>query len=97
MPHLTRAYRRRQPVIARGQRADPAGRVVARWVVGEIEVEHGLAVGGFTVIGALDRVEQVAAAAIGFGSRCRIEERQEDAAAVAADPIERQLSTEGRA
>ena len=60
--------------------------VVTGGVVGEIEVEHELAVLRRAEVGALDRVEQVPAAAVGRRPRRRVTERDEHAATVDVDP-----------
>ena len=80
----------RQPVLRRAERADPARVVRARRVVGEVEVEDEAAV-LFAQVGALDRVEQVPAAAVGLAARRGVGEREEDAAAVGVEPEEREL------
>src|SRR5262245_54377346 len=89
---LTRLYRDCQPVRRRCQRADPAGIVGAGRAVREVEVEHEQAVLG-PEIGALHRVEQIAAAAVASVSTRRVAEGQEGAAAVAAEPVHLERET----
>ena len=84
---LARAHRDRQPVGRRRQRARPARVVGAGRVVGDVEVEHEPPVVGAQVR-ALDRVEQVAAGAVGLAPARRIAERDEQAAAVRVEPVE---------
>src|SRR5829696_689336 len=84
---LARADADGQPVGRRGQRADPARVVGARGVVREVEVEHeAVAVGA--EVGALDRVEQVPAAAERGRATCRVGEREVDSAAVPLQPVQ---------
>ena len=77
----------RQPVRGRRERADPAGVVRARGVVGEVEVEHERVLAAAEV-GSLDRIEDVPAAAVGLAPAGRVPERKEDAAAVALEPVD---------
>jgi len=76
-----------QSVLRRGQRARPAGVVVAGGVVGVVEVDRDLGRPKLKVeaarVGVLDSVEEVAAAAVRFAARGRISEGQEEAATVA--------------
>src|SRR5215210_1005090 len=62
---LATSDRRRQHVGGRSERADPPRVVGARGVVGEVEVEQE-ALSDHAEIGALDRVEHVAPAAVGL-------------------------------
>src|SRR5205814_3321819 len=87
---LTRLDGHRQPARRRGERAGPPRVVGARGVVGEVEVEDEPAALRAEV-GALDRVEQVAAAAVGRSPACRGAERQEEPAAVGLEPEELEL------
>ena len=78
-----------QPIRRRGQRAHPARLVRAGRVVGEVEVEHELAV-VFPEIRTFHRVEHVAAAAVGLAPAGRVAEAEKEAAAVALEPVELQ-------
>jgi len=81
-----RIDRERQPVLRRRQRARPARVVDARRVVRVVEIEDESVRPG-AEIGTLDRVVQVAAAAVGAAPVRRVTERQPQPAAVALEPV----------
>ena len=97
-PALARGNRERQPVLGRRQRARPAIVVRARRVVRVVEVEQDFA-RAHAQVGALDRVVEIAAAAIGAGAAGRVGKRQPQSAAVAFEPIdgERRRVSHGKA
>src|SRR5204863_9331665 len=71
----------------RCQRARPAGVPGARRVEGEVEVEDET-VAAAAEVGALDRVEEIAARAVRLTPARLVAKRQEDAAAVCVEPVE---------
>ena len=89
--HLPRPGRNRHAVLGRREGAAPARVVRARRVVGVVEVQHQAAPPvPVAEVGALDRVEQVAAAAVGLAAGEGVAEGQEQAAAVALEPVDGQ-------
>src|SRR4051812_28533802 len=79
----------RQPVLGGRERAMPAAIVGAGWIVGEIEVNHEATV-GLPKVGMLDRIKQIAAAAVGSITIGLVAKRQKDTTAVAENPEERE-------
>src|SRR5712692_1780562 len=76
-----------QPAVRRGQRTYPAWIEGARRVVRVIEIEHHYGGRGVrTEVGAFDRVQQIATAAVSFVAARGVLERNEQAAGVAFDP-----------
>src|SRR4051794_29469772 len=81
----------RESALEWRERAIPFWVVRARRVVGRVEVEQQLAsLPVATRVAALDRVEQIAAGAVGFRSARAVAERHEQAAGVALHPEHRQ-------
>ena len=76
-------------VVTGRERADPPVVVPAGRVVQEVQVDdQGLA--GGAEVGALGRVEQVAAATVAAAAGRRVPDRQEESAAVLVEPPQRQ-------
>ena len=85
---LPRVDRHVDGVLGRRQRAHPARVVPARRVVREVEVDDD-ALAVRSEVGALRRVEHVAATAVAGAAGGRVPERQEEAAAVLIQPPQR--------
>jgi hypothetical protein len=78
-----------ETVRRRRQRAGPLGIERARRLVGEVEVEdQGAGVAIATEVGALGRVEQIAARAVRLGPVRAVAERQEQPAGIALHPVD---------
>src|ERR687886_556466 len=85
------ANRQVKPVLWRRERAGPAWIERAGWMVGEVEIDDQRPGGRIPAqVGALHRIEHVAARHVRLLAVRRIAKRQEEATAIPLDPVETQ-------